>query len=294
MDCRIAPTWSAAGRLHPGQAAVGTEGVDPLPAQPGRGAQPGGQPDTEVAGGSQHQAGVCGHRRAGRFGAALAEGETDPKALAELARGRLREKLGRQLHHLEHLEAEIEELDAEVARRLTHFETTVAALDTIPGVGRRTAQVIAAEVGTDMKRFPTPGHLASWAGVCPGNRRSGDRRQRAPTRKGNRWLKPAPRFHEGRLWWRRPRPPDGPRPIREPSTGASPGASGPSGRRWPGPQHRRNHPPRDPGRAAFRGPGAQLLCGAGQGRTHSLGGAPTGNFGSQSHPPTRLNTLFSG
>ena len=119
--------------------------------------------------------------------AALAAGETDPKALADLARGRLREKLGRleealrgmvqdhqrfmlgrQLHHLEHLEAEIEELDGEVARRLSPFEPMVAALDTIPGVRRRTAQVIAAEVGTDMKQFPTPGHLASWAGVCPG------------------------------------------------------------------------------------------------------------------------------
>ena len=186
--------------------------------------------------------------------AALAEGETDPKASAELARSRLREKLGqleealrglvgdhqrfmlgRQLHHLEHLEAEIEELDGEVARRLSPFEPMAAAVDTIPGVGRRTAEVVAAEVGTDMKQFPTPGHLASWAGVCPGNRRSGDRRQRAPTRKGNRWLKPAPRFHEGSLWWRRPRPPDGPRPTWGPSTGGWPGASGPRGRRWPWP-----------------------------------------------------------
>ena len=186
--------------------------------------------------------------------AALAQGETDPEALAGLARGRLREKLGqleealrglvgdhqrfmlgRQLHHWEHLEAEIEELDAEVARRLSPFETTVAALDTIHGVGRRTAQVIVAEVGTDLKQFPTPGHLASWAGACPGNKQSGDRRQRAPTREGNRWLKPAPRFHEGRPWWRRPRPPDGPRPTWGASTGGWPGAPGPSGRRWPWP-----------------------------------------------------------
>ena len=142
--------------------------------------------------------------------AALAEGETDPEKLAGLARGRLREKLGeleealrglvgshqryllaRQLHHLEHLEAEIEELDREVARRLSPFEPMVAALDTIPGVGPRTAQVIVAEMGPDMEQFPTPGHLASWAGVCPGNKQSGDQRKRAPTRKGNRWLKPA-------------------------------------------------------------------------------------------------------
>ena len=183
--------------------------------------------------------------------AALAAGETDPEALAGLARGRLREKrrelqealrglMGShqrfmpvsQLRHLEYLDTEIAGLDAEVARRVSPFEATVATVDTIPGVGRRTAEVVVAEMGTDMERFPTPGHLASWAGVCPGNRRSGEKRRRSPVRKGNNWLKPAPRFHEGRLWWRRPGPPDEPRPIREPNTGASPGALGPSGRRW--------------------------------------------------------------
>ena len=116
--------------------------------------------------------------------AALAEGETDPETLAGLARGRVREKtrelqealrglmgsrqrfmLVSQLGHLECPDTEIERLDAEVARRVSPFEATVAAVDTIPRVGRRTAQVIAAEVGTDMKQFPTPGHLASWAGV---------------------------------------------------------------------------------------------------------------------------------
>ena len=106
---------------------------------------------------------------------ALAAGDEDPKALAQLAKGRLREKLGpleealhgrmgshqrfmlaSQLSHLHYLEAQIEGLDQEVARRLGPFEETVAAVDTIPGVGRRTAEVIAAEVGTDMTRFPTP------------------------------------------------------------------------------------------------------------------------------------------
>ena len=142
--------------------------------------------------------------------AALAAGETDPQALAGLARGRLREKTGElqealrglmgshqrfmlvsQLRHLDYLNTEIEELDTEVARRVSPFEATVAAVDTIPGVGRRTAEVVVAEIGTDMARFPTPGHLASWAGVCPGNRQSGEKRQRSPVRKGNNWLKPA-------------------------------------------------------------------------------------------------------
>ena len=140
---------------------------------------------------------------------ALAAGDEDPKALAQLAKGRLREKLGpleealhgrmgshqrfmlaSQLSHLHYLEAQIEGLDQEVARRLGPFEETVAAVDTIPGVGRRTAEVIAAEVGTDMTRFPTPGHLASWAGMCPGNKQSGEKRKPSPTRKGNNWLKP--------------------------------------------------------------------------------------------------------
>lgn len=142
--------------------------------------------------------------------AALAAGEEDPQKLAELAKGRLREKradleqalrgllghhqrylLTRQLSHLEFLNREIDDLDQEVARRVDPFEETVRAVDTIPGIGRRTAEIIVAEVGTDMTRFPSPGHLASWAGVCPGNHQSGEKRGRSPVRKGNNWLKPA-------------------------------------------------------------------------------------------------------
>lgn len=142
--------------------------------------------------------------------AALAAGEEDPQVLAGLAKGRLREKTGEleqalrglighhqrfmltaQLRHLDFLNSEIERLDQEVARRVHPFEETIAAVDTIPGVGRRTAEVIVAEVGTDMTRFPTSGHLASWSGVCPGNRQSGEKRKPSPTRKGNNWLKPA-------------------------------------------------------------------------------------------------------
>ena len=141
---------------------------------------------------------------------ALSEGEEDSKALAELARGRLRGKreeleealrglmgphqrfmLAIQLDRLNCLDGQIETLDLEVGRRVDPFEETVAAVDTIPGIGRRTAEVIVAEMGTDMSRFPSAGHLASWAGVCPGNNRSAEKHKRAPTTKGNNWLKPA-------------------------------------------------------------------------------------------------------
>ena len=149
---------------------------------------------------------------------ALAAGEQDPQVLAQMAKslprtrsgGRLRDKLstlqealsgvmgshqrfllGVQLRHLEALAEEIEKLDAEVARRVEEHDEVVRAVDTVPGIGRRTAEVIVAEMGTDMDRFPTPGHLASWSGVCPGNNQSADKSRRSPTKKGNPSLRSA-------------------------------------------------------------------------------------------------------
>ena len=149
---------------------------------------------------------------------ALAAGEQDPQVLAQMAKslprtrsgGRLRDKLsalqealsgvmgshqrfllGVQLRHLEALEEEIDNLDAEVARRVEEHAEVVRAVDTIPGIGRRTAEVIVAEMGTDMERFATPGHLASWSGVCPGNNQSADKSRRSATRKGNPSLRSA-------------------------------------------------------------------------------------------------------
>ena len=141
---------------------------------------------------------------------ALAEGEEDPEVLADMAKGRLREKLEElrealqgvvgshqrfmlrtQLRRLSALDKEVELLDTEVARRVRPHEDVLQAVDTIPGVGRRTAETIVAEMGTDMDRFPTSGHLASWAGVSPGNNRSADRSKRSPTKKGNSSLKSA-------------------------------------------------------------------------------------------------------
>jgi transposase len=125
-------------------------------------------------------------------------------ALAELAEGRLREKLpqleraltGRfGAHHrflvaehlaqLDFLDATIARLSGEVATRLRPFDAVLDQLDAIPGIGRWTAEVLLAELGTDMSRFPTAKHLASWAGMCPGNHESAGKRHSGRTRKGN-------------------------------------------------------------------------------------------------------------
>ncbi|MDP9375798.1 MAG: IS110 family transposase [Chloroflexota bacterium] len=141
---------------------------------------------------------------------ALVDGETDPARLAELAQGRLREKLpalrqalagrvgahqrflvAQQLDHLAFLDARIEQVSAEIAERTRPCADAIARLDAIPGVGQRTAEVLVAEVGTEMGRFPTPGHLASWAGMCPGNHQSAGQHKSGRTRKGSPWLRGA-------------------------------------------------------------------------------------------------------
>lgn len=138
---------------------------------------------------------------------ALVAGTRDPEALAELARGRLRAKIpaltealeGRFepqhalivetiLAHLDFLEEQIERLSEAIAEQLVPFAAAVELLCTIPGVGVRTAEEVIAEIGTDMSRFPSARHLASWAGQCPGNDRSAGRRRSGHTRHGSRWL----------------------------------------------------------------------------------------------------------
>jgi transposase len=140
--------------------------------------------------------------------AALVAGTEDAAALAELAKGRLREKLpelrralqgrfgdhqrfmvAQQLAHVDYLDAAIAEVGAEVADRLGDSQAVIERLDTIPGVGRHLAESLVAEIGADMSRFPTAGHLASWAGMCPGNHESAGKRQGGRTRKGSPWLR---------------------------------------------------------------------------------------------------------
>jgi transposase len=143
---------------------------------------------------------------------ALLAGEQDVEKLAELALGRLREKipqlrlaleghctahhrylLGRLLSHLGYLERQTEDLSTRIAVRLAELlpESAFERLDRIPGVNRKMIENILAETGVDMTVFPDEHHLASWCGMCPGNEESAGRRLRSRTRKGNRWLRRA-------------------------------------------------------------------------------------------------------
>ncbi len=147
---------------------------------------------------------------------ALVAGERDPEVLAELSKGRLRKKIpelrralrgrfrdhhalliGLCLEHTAHLEAAIATLDgridalfaANASEAGVPFERARDRLDTITGVGKRAAECIIAEIGVDMSRFPTAGHLASWAGMAPGNNITGGKRRSGKTTKGDVWLR---------------------------------------------------------------------------------------------------------
>jgi transposase len=140
--------------------------------------------------------------------AALIAGERDPKVLAQLARGRLRAKLSvledaftgfftdhhafllaKMLARVDALDGDIAELDRKLEELIVPFAAAVDRLDEITGVGRVAAQVILAEIGTDMARFPTAGHLASWAKFTPGVKESaGKKKGNSSTGHGNRYL----------------------------------------------------------------------------------------------------------
>lgn len=140
--------------------------------------------------------------------AALVEGTTDPEILADLAKGTLRRKLpalrqalagrfrrhhgflvSQLLAHLDYLDEAIGTLSTQIEEALAPFAAAARRLDSIPGVSQRTAEVLIAEMGVDMRVFPTAGHLASWAGLCPGHHESAGKHRPARPRLGNRWLR---------------------------------------------------------------------------------------------------------
>ncbi|MDQ5851661.1 MAG: IS110 family transposase [Chloroflexota bacterium] len=140
--------------------------------------------------------------------AALAEGSLEPAAIADLAKGLLRKKLPQleqaltgqvdthqrflirqHLVQIEGLETAVADVSAEIAARLRPVDDVLTRLATIPGIGRWGAEALVAELGTDMSRFPSSQHLASWAGMCPGNNSSAGKRYSGKTRKGSPWLR---------------------------------------------------------------------------------------------------------
>jgi transposase len=141
---------------------------------------------------------------------ALVAGTTDPTVLADLARGQLRRKLpalraalaghfrghhaflvGRLLADLEYCEEAIADISVRIDELVRPFAAELDRLDTIPGINRRTAEVIIAELGADMTVFPTAGHAVSWTGLAPGQHESAGKRRAVKTRPGNRWLRTA-------------------------------------------------------------------------------------------------------
>ena len=140
--------------------------------------------------------------------AELVAGNEDAAALAELGRGQLRAKraaleqaltgrmsghqrfmLAQHLGRIDGLDEQIATVGEEIGERLRPCEAELAILDSIPGIGVWSAQVILAEIGPDMGRFPDAGHLASWAGMCPGHDESAGKRRSGKTRKGSPWLR---------------------------------------------------------------------------------------------------------
>jgi transposase len=140
--------------------------------------------------------------------AAMLDGETDPVILAGLAQGLKKRKtlairtslseglrphyaflLRQQLQTIDHLAHQIDALDAHISQALAPLAHQHHLVCTVPGIAERASEAILAEIGTDMSRFPSPGHLASWARVCPGTRESAGKRGATTTGKANNWLR---------------------------------------------------------------------------------------------------------
>jgi len=139
---------------------------------------------------------------------AIINGAGDPVVIAKLARGRMKNKqkelekalvglvgkhqkmlLTTQLKHIEFMDQQIIQLNQEIEERMRPFDEKLSLLETIPGVARRTAEDIVAEIGVDMDRFPSDAHISSWAGMSPGNNESAGKRKSGKTTKGNKSLR---------------------------------------------------------------------------------------------------------
>jgi transposase len=139
---------------------------------------------------------------------ALLNGEDDPDVLVGLSHGKLRPKhealkqalmgkltgrlrfvVSQELAQIRSLDDQIAACDEEVAQEMRPFDPEIERLDGIPGIARRGAENIIAEIGADLSRWPTAAYFSSWSGVCPGNKASGGKRMRTRVRKGNPWLK---------------------------------------------------------------------------------------------------------
>ena len=141
---------------------------------------------------------------------AIISGNQNPQAMAQMARGKLKNKtelleksltgligphqrmlLEAQLSHIDFLNEQIQKISQEIENRMRPFEEAIKALDGIPGISRTNAEQILCETGIDMSRFPTDKHFASWAALCPGNNETGGKRKSGKTCKGNMALKAA-------------------------------------------------------------------------------------------------------
>ena len=140
----------------------------------------------------------------------IVQGQADPAVLAELAKGRLRDKqelllkalsgrvrahhrfmLAQHLSHVDFLDEAITQLDQQIEEQMRPFAAALAAWDSLPGINQRIAEIVVAEIGADLVPFEDADHLASWAGMCPGNNESAGKRKSGKTRKGSPWLRRA-------------------------------------------------------------------------------------------------------
>ena len=209
--CKLAERGHAPGLVHPVPPAAPAAGPDPLPAHPDPRTDREKQRAEKLLEDAQIKLSSVISDIFGASGrdmlAALIGGQTNPHELAALARGSMRAKtsvlqealtghftdhhafmLGMMLARIDALTAQIDTLTTRIGEAIAPYARQVAQLDEIPGIGITAAQDLLAEIGTDMSRFPTPGHLVSWAKFAPKARQSAGRSKAATTGKGNPWL----------------------------------------------------------------------------------------------------------